>query len=201
MRLMITLMVALLVLAVAMSCVAGTNPNAKMGVHIMTHSAKMSCSSLPTLVSRDDLVRQWDSTSGTSLDAIIYLWGYTEFQGAEFAMLWPEEWGTAAFTPCGDLVIGGISTPSDSGISMTWLACIDTPGFHGVGYAWIYGTSPGDIGIRGHSEHDEVKVLDCSEGTDIPDTVFWGAVDQTPIEGPPVSTVPTTWGKIKGLFR
>lgn len=201
MKLMITLIAVFLVLVVAMSCLAGDNPSVKMAVHIKAHSAKMNCGTLPAISAREELAREWDSGSGESVDAIVYLWGFTEFLGVEFAMLWPPEWGSASFTPCGDLVIGGISAPSDSGISMTWLACQNTPGFQGVGWAWIYATSAGDIGIRGHTQHDEVKVLDCAEGIDIPDTVYWGAVDQDPIEGPPAATLPTTWGKVKSLFN
>lgn len=201
MKLVIAIVIIGSLVGMACTSLAGLNPNAKIGVHLATHAAKRACTSLPVITSRADLVRQWEAGLGPSVDAILYIWGYTEFQGFDIGMTWPVEWGSGAFTHCGTLGIGKIVEPSDTGISWTYTECQTPSGFAGIGWLWLYPSSMGDIGIRGRSDDDLVEILDCHLGKDQPETVYWACREKECIEGPPRATEPRTWGSIKALFK
>jgi hypothetical protein len=162
---------------------------------------------MPTITSRDQLVRRWDTGGSEDVHAIIYIFDYTEFSGAEFSLDWPAGWGSTAFEHCADLNIGNIVNPGD-GVSLTWLTCFEDPTastFTPIALAWLAVSGEADIVVDGHPQHDSLLVLDCGvwpEGAQFePDSVFQAAINKPPYQGDYKATEAATWGAIKALFR
>jgi hypothetical protein len=206
--------ITLLVLVSASLCFADDFKIPKMALHIEPH-AQRSCqkaATLPTITTRGDFDYDW-TVGGGEMDVFVYVFQYNRFQGAEFALMWPSDWGSTAFTACADLAIGSIVDPGD-GISLAWNTCqsraVTGKHFYPLGWAWLADpTTSAQIRIWDHPQGGHVNIFvggcaDSVEGDDLfnPDSVFYAAVDSVPYSGPPVYAVkPTTWGSIKAIFE
>jgi hypothetical protein len=191
----IPIVVIALTLAMSASAFAGGNPFAKVAIHVRPHDAKAACS--VTISTCSDIVT---TEPGFNIDAFPVFFDLAEFLGCEYGLCWPEWTYSAAFTSCGDLVIGTILLPGD-GASHTWLTC--QTGVCVPSYLWLYADYAGFIHPCPHPVSGVVNVLDCSEGVDTP--VAWlgagvyGMVGDDPCQ--PVGTSLGTWGGIKGVFE
>jgi len=192
--------VVFLCVALAGALLAGENPNAKIAVHVMTHNAKLSCSSsFPNLSDCDDIVYTVESQD---VDCFPVFFDLSEFLGCEYGMSWPGAY-SAAFTSCSDLTIGGIVDPGD-GVAHTWTECqnedIAIPG-----WAWIYEPDSATVCIVQHPLSFGIRVLDCSEGLDGPkyDPYCAGIAGDDGDDpcGYPTVTKNSTWGSVKSIFR
>jgi len=198
------LMKKVFVIAIALTLVlsamafAGNNPDAKVAVHVMAHSAKRSCTNLfPTIAGCADIVTDYGDYS---VDAFPVFFDLQEYLGCEYALCWPDWAYSAAFTSCSDFFLGGIAWPGD-GASHTWTVCQ-----YGValpGWVWLYADGPGTVCPCPHPDFDHIAVLDCAEGLDNPICIFcagvYGMIGDDPCE--PTGTAPSTWSEIKGMFE
>ena len=188
------------VLLLSTAVLAAYNPDAKVAIHIRAHNAKLGCD-YGTIVDCHDIVY---SFTGESIDAFPVFWDLTEYLGCEYAITWPEAWGTAAWNNCADLVIGEITSPG-MGASHTWLGGCKT-GVMVPSFLWLYAGSSGLICPIGHPQHGKIYVLSCHDVQEAVRTDRWGCaglngatVPVAPCDLPAVT--PTTWGEIKSLFQ
>jgi hypothetical protein len=204
--------VVMLVLLLTTVCMGGAWKPVKMALHVTTHISRTCTKNAPTVTSRDDLVRTW-TVGGGDMDVFFYIFQYGRFQGTDFALMWPAEWGSAVFTPCSDLAIGSIIFPGD-GISLAWQQCVNVEvkgPFVNCGWLWLGDpTSSGQIRIWDHPQHYDMHLYvgGCADSAETsnslvqPDSVFYAAVDSIPYSGPPIYAVEaTTWGSIKAVFK
>ena len=186
------------VLMLAGVALAGSNPLAKVTVHVKDHNAKQGCGTLPAITACEDIITTY---AGFSFDAFPVFFDLVEYQGVEYGLCWPDWTYSAAWTQCADLVIGAIVWPGD-GISQTWTAC-HAEAIVITGWAWLYADAPGLVTVCNHPVSGAIQILDCSEGLDGPVGNYpagvYGAEGEDPCE--PVMIKPTTWGAIKGIFE
>jgi hypothetical protein len=194
-----TLLVAFcFVLLLTSAVLAGANPQVKLAIHVRAHNAKLACN-YGTIIDCHDIVTTY---AGQDVDAFPVFFDLNEWRGCEYAITWPIEWGSAAFTSCSDFVIGSITEP-DSGASHTW------GGDCGAGvmvpsYLWLYANSSGQICPKGHPHHGHIYALDCHEAVDSVPAIsqgcagLYGAAGADPCA---IAVTPTTWGEIKSLFK
>jgi len=190
----------IMVLGIAIALFAGVNENGKVAIHVLDHSGKRSCTNqFPVIAGCEDIIT---TNAGTNVDFFPVFFDLAEYTGVEYGVTWSGP--SCAFTSCADFAIGGIVNSGD-GISQTWSDCHDEavaiPGF-----GWIY--SYGMICIVPHPKYGGPNVTDCSTPKiiDSLETVSLGCAGTNGFEGDDpctlkVSTNPTTWGQIKGMFR
>ncbi len=209
----IALLACILIIAFAAPCFSGQSRSyqtlaggPKMALHIQAHNAKQSCGNLPVIDQFEDITRMVSGTGDYDVFMVVFDFdGLTGggFTYAEFALVWPGGWGSAATSHCGDLAIGGIVNPYDA-IALSWSTCQTSHAFAPISWTWINAGGAGQIQIDYRSGLPRfLGVTDCAF-VEIPtEYVYFAGVDVTPWEGVPTvdATEPTTWGGIKAMFR
>lgn len=120
---------------------AGSNPDAKVAIHVSSHVAKRICGNLPTINSCEDITYTY--SGGGDVDFFVVFYDLDGYTGFNYSIDWPTEWSSCSFTSCSDFTIGRITEPGDS-IAQTWSDC-DYSGVCIPGFGWI-----GDIETSGH---------------------------------------------------
>jgi hypothetical protein len=186
---------------------AGSNPDAKVAIHVRAHSAKAGCTLTPTISSCSDIVT---TLASDNVDAFIVFYDLTSYTGCSYSLRWPAAWGSAALTSCSDLDIGTITLPDSTQYKAhTWTSC-QVKSICVAGFLWIYSNGPGYIRAIEPANNDlGLQMLDCGN----PKLLDWvhkscraglsGATGDTNCDCPdiPEATVPTRWGEIKSLFE
>lgn len=188
------------VLVTSSFCIGGSNPGAKVAVHVTTHFEKRSCTNqFPTIGSCEDIVYSLESGDA---DCFPVFFNLEEYLGCEYGLTWPGTY-SCTFTSCSDLTIGGIVYPGD-GVSHTWVSC-QSDDIAIPGWAWIYEADSARVCVIDHPQAFAVSVLDCSEGLDEPaEDPFCAGIAGELGDDPcdvPVANASSSWGAIKTLFR
>jgi hypothetical protein len=137
---------------------AGSNPNAKVAIHILPHDNRTCAKNFPTISSCEDILYTY--SSGGDLDFFVVFYDLTEYQGFQYAVTWPADWSSCAFTSCSDLTIGGIETPGDS-VAHAYTAC-DSSAICVPGFGWVdAGQVPGYIQAVDIPPSYGIEVGDC----------------------------------------
>jgi hypothetical protein len=176
------------------------NQNLKVALHVRAHETRTCSKNMPYINGRADLERVWDAY--TDVDVFFVVFSYDSLTGVQFGLRWPQDWGSAFTSHCGDLAIGSIRDPGD-GLSLTWQTCQtahDRPRYWPVAWAWLSPASDGEVSVTSHF----LTVADCAFLESEPESIFNAGLNVDPYEGPPngrVATVPATWGAVKAMFR
>jgi len=197
---------AFMVVAVALACVSygGSNDRLKIGIHVKSHPT--SCASgIPVFNSCHEIVSTYAGCG--DVDVLPVFFDLSEFTVTEFALSWPEEWGTMTWVRCkGTIDVGTISRSGD-GTAVAWSTCQSTwsvvPGF-----GWLDAGTAGLVRIVPNTATGDYGVVDCESGTepgyDYP--VFdpapagvCGATGGDPCV--PEGGAESTWGGIKAMYR
>jgi uncharacterized repeat protein (TIGR01451 family) len=170
-------------------------------VHVEEHLERRSCAEdMPVITACEDIIT---TTEAWNVDVFPVFYEIEEYVGVEYGLWWdPGTSYPAAFTSCSDLTIGDIANPGD-GVSQTWTSCQTGPAAI-PGWAWIYGEAPTFVCVVHHPMSEAVLVLDCEEQLGYQLVNFcagiYGAQGDDPCGGPQ-NVQPTTWGKIKSMFK
>jgi hypothetical protein len=195
--------IALLVLAFTASTCRAGDEDVKVALHVQEHDADQSCDNLPAIAGCGDISTTYSGCG--EVDVFTVFFDFDGCTGAEWALTWPEEWGTALTTSCGDFTIGTITAPGDW-VATTWSTCQPGPA---IIPAWTRLTAGGPgrvdpipkyrpgrmdyfLGIANCS-FAEINVM-CAFGVGV-----CGMYGGDPCG--PTASEPTTWGLIKGMFR
>jgi hypothetical protein len=140
----------------------GTNPNAKVAVHIMPHASRSCSKSFPAISSCEDITCTYPS--GGDVDFFVVFYDLEAYTGFGYSVTWPSEWSSCSFTSCSEFTIGGIVEPGDT-ISHAWTDC-DSSGVCIAGFGWL-----GDIETPGHISIGPIPgygidISDCQFQTD-----------------------------------
>jgi hypothetical protein len=161
----ITMAVSLIVV-VSSVCVGGTNPNAKVAVHVMPHASRSCTKNFPAIDGCEDIVYTY--SGGGDIDFFVVFYDLTAYQGFQYTVTWPTEWGICTFTSCSDLTIGGIEAPGDS-VAHAYTLC-DSSNVCIPGFGWLdAGEAPGYVQVVEAPRTYEIEVGGC-EGE--PDSVI-----------------------------
>jgi hypothetical protein len=147
----------------------GSNPDAKVAVHVRTHNAKAGCD-YGVIESCSDIVT---TIPDMSVDAFPVFFDLTEYTRVEFGLAWPDSWSSALWTACSDLSSRGIEHPGEGAISI-WETC--RTGAAVPGYAWLYACTPGLVCVCPHPETGKIWVVDCSSAVNEPILNFCAGV-------------------------
>lgn len=186
------------------------NANVKFAIHFVTYATK-SCSKLPSITAREQMVTRWNSTG--DVDAFFVVFDYDSLLNYEYALSWPSEWGSCSTVICAkDLAIGTIANPGD-GLVGTFYECQrpvrvggTRPNYWVVAKHWLAPSGAGEISILRNPATNMFGVTGCwPESNPIyafPETLYYGGILMDPYVGPPPNaTLPTTWGAVKALFK
>jgi hypothetical protein len=181
MRIILPTLVAL-AFGVSTIALCGSNPSAKVAIHVRAHAAKQTCQNLPTISECSDIVTTYE---GSSFDFFPVFFNLTEYVGFEYGVTWPSWTYSCAFTSCSDLVIGGIEWPGD-GVSQAWTEC-QSGAVAIPGWGWLDADSAGLVCVVDHPGSQVIKVLDCNQSVDEPVDNFcagvYGATGDDPCQG------------------
>jgi hypothetical protein len=220
----IAIVIAVGIIALALPCWAGggkgyvndtdaaaDNANVKFAIHFVTYATK-TCSKLPAISSREQIVTRWNSTG--DVDAFFVIFDYDSLLNYEYALTWPAEWGSCSTVICAkDLSLGGVVNPGDA-LSASFFDCQrpirlggSRPNYWPVVKHWFAPTGSGEIGIIRSSTTGMFGTVGCWPPSNPihaePETVYYGGILMDPYVGPPPgnATLPTTWGAVKALFK
>jgi hypothetical protein len=202
---MLLVVIGLLAIAFA-SAHGGTaaNQSIKFALHIEQHATRSCTKGMPSIATRDDLHRVHDTYE--DIDVFFVVFGFDSTTGAQYGLVWPEAWGSAATSHCGEFGIGSIVNPGD-GLAITWSGCQlggAVPAFWPVAWSWLLPTSDGEIEICDNPTTSKLTASSCSFVETEPESVFYAGINVDPYEGPPggrVAIQATSWGQIKAMFR
>ncbi len=149
---------AIFVAALSAVCIGGSNPEAKVAIHVMPHTSRSCTKNLPSISSCEDVVYTYGG--GGDIDFFVVFYDLAEYQGFQYAVTWPTEWSSCTFTSCSDMTIGGIETPGDS-VAHAYTDC-DSSAVCIPGFGWIdAGQVPGYIQVVDIAPTYRIQVGDC----------------------------------------
>jgi len=198
-----TATVALLILVlVASSCLAADS-DVKIAMHIKAHDGYQTCDNLPAISGCGDFTTTYQGCG--SVDVFTVFFDFEGCTGAEWALTWPEEWGTALTSHCGEFAIGSIIYPGDW-LAVTWSTCQPGPSVI-TAWTWLEAFSPGTVDpipkYRIEPWGPFMGITDCGFAEHHVMCAFGagacGVFGGDPCG--PTAVEPTTWGAIKGLLR
>ena len=166
-----SLVLALVVGAASTAAFAGTNPNAKIALHIKAHPT--SCTkSYPVITSCSGIVFTWAPIG--DLDAMPVFYDLAGFTLVETGLAWPEAaWGTGSWVRCkGDVSVGSIThtavpaNPAETaaqtnGVAIGWSTC-QSAAFVLPGFVWLLPTGAGTVTPAPNPATEDYGVVDCS---------------------------------------
>ncbi|MFH1218984.1 MAG: hypothetical protein V1694_00830 [Candidatus Eisenbacteria bacterium] len=174
----------------------------KVAIHVKSHDVE--CESVPAFQYCTQISTTYQGCG--EVDVVPVFFGLAEYSVVEFAVDWPQEWGSCTFTRCkGDIAVGNIVHSGD-GIAIAWIDCqyaiIVAPGF-----VSLHATTPGLISPHSNPATGELDVVNCAPSpgpyVDYPVAVIragvCGATGEVPCSTTRVQ--PSTWGQIKAQFK
>lgn len=195
--------VALLVLVfAAATCLAG-DENVKVALHVQAHGPDQDCGNLPAIGGCGDISTTYPGCG--DIDVFTVFFDFEGCTGAEWALTWPEEWGTAITTSCSFFTLGDITVPGDW-IAVVWSDCQPGPVIIPA-WTWLTASSPGAIGpipkYRVQPWGPFMGITDCAYAEHYVMCAFGAGVCGAYGGDPcgPTAAEPTTWGAVKGMFR
>jgi hypothetical protein len=192
----------ILLIAFAVSAVAGSNLYYKVALHVVSSTERTCESGRPDIHDCDGINTTYQGCG--EFDVFPVFFDLVEVRRIEYALIWPVEWGTCAFTACaGDNVIGDIVSAGD-GIAHEWTGCrqaqILIPGYA----RFSASTSPGIVALGTNPTTGFLGVTDCQGNSDLAIGVSAAGVCGIPGEDPcdcGCDSGQRTWGAIKSMFR
>ncbi len=196
------LTVTILALAISTACFAGNNPNFKVAIHVEPRDCDRNCAfGLPDLEDACDIEATYQGPREFEIFPVFY--ELTELKCVEYSITWTGAY-PCAYTSCSYTHIGTILWSGD------WIAhcynyCVPGPVVI-PGWGWIEMNKPGRICVTPVAASGRIGVLDCTgENIDEPVAVYCagvrGAEGDDPCRGLVRATEPTTWSKVKSMFR
>jgi hypothetical protein len=142
----------------------------------MPHASRTCAKGFPSLAGCEDIVTTEPSPD---VDVFPVFYDLVEFQGFEYALVWPGP-ESCAFTSCSDLTIGGIVFPGD-GISHAWTSCqYDQVAI--AGWAWLH--DYGAVCVVEHPKAGNLGIADCHRGADMPVASFCAGIGDSVGDNP-----------------
>ena len=198
------LLVLCCLLITAGGAVGGSNPDAKVAVHVLPFDCHRACArNFPVLENPCDIIATIKNCG--DIDFFPVFFDLVEYQGVEYGVEWPGSY-SCAYTICSYTHIGEIVWPGD-GTSQCWQGCMSGPMVI-PGWGWITVDEPGEVCIVPHPQSGGILVGGCGPGCPELDTLTTTycagvcAVDgEHPCKpgGQPIAA--TTWNSIKYIFR
>jgi uncharacterized repeat protein (TIGR01451 family) len=173
---------------------------AKVAIYVRPHAHWHKCTvDTPHIDHCSDIREDSDSC-----DVTVYpvFFDFPEFQAFEYSMVWPDDWGSMTFISCSDATIGSIVHPWDS-VVQSWGACRGG-GLVMPAVCHLTATDPGQIRVAENWNAGRIGITTCRGNTYNVMVSFPGGVCGENVDAPcgyPTRAVPTTWGKIKYMFR
>jgi hypothetical protein len=191
---------AAFVLAVSSVAIAGSNPNVKVGIHVLPHDPERWCYlNFPVINDPSEIVFTYEGCE--EVDFFPVFFDLNECLCVEYAVVWPGN-QTCSFNPCSYSHIGEIIEPGDW-IAHCWDGCK-------TDYAVIPGWGEvtmdhyGLVCLAPTPESGRIGILDCNDRIDTPIANFCagvcGRVGEDPLQDDQ-ATVSGTWGGVKSMFR
>ena len=151
---------------------AGSNPAAKVAVHVLPHDDFRTCSrDFPDISDCSEISTTCGCCGGVDVFPVFF--DIQEYMGVEYGLAWPGS-GSCTFRTCSDLHIGDILWSGD-GISQVWFDCkvgsAVIPGF-----TWIDFAQPARVCVVPHPENGLISILDCGDALDEPVATFCAGV-------------------------
>jgi hypothetical protein len=196
-------MAAILTILLSVAVHAGSNPDAKVAVHVIPHGSRSCTKNFPSITECGNII--YTDPTG-DVDAFPVFFSLVEYAGLAYAVTWPGTYSTV-FSSCSDLTVGEIVYTGDPA-SHAWTTCqqmtVAIPS-----YLWISEPSPSMICVVAHPDTTigMIQIGDCTLPYAQTDSVpaektycagIMGADGEYPCEN---ATEPTTWGGIKRIFR
>ena len=136
----------------------GSNLEAKVVVHVLPHASRSCTKNFPSIDGCEDII--YTHPGGGDIDFFVIFYDLTAYQGFQYTVTWPTEWGSCSFTSCSDLTIGGIETPGDS-VAHAYTDC-DSSAVCIPGFGWMdAGQVPGYIQVVDIAPTYRIQVGDC----------------------------------------
>jgi hypothetical protein len=192
--------VTALVLILSGLAVAGNNPDVKVGIHVLPHDPERGCyRNFPVVDDAGDIVFTYDGCEEVDFFPIFF--DLTEWRCVQYAVVWPGS-QICDFTVCSYSHIGEIIHSGDW-IVHCWHDC-KTGNAVIPGWGEVTMDAYGLVCLAPGDDIGEIAILDCDYGLDYPTANFCagvcGRVGENPLYADQ-ATVPSTWGKVKSLFR
>jgi hypothetical protein len=190
-----------LVLLVSCQALGGSNPDVKVGIHVLPHDPERGCFlNFPVVDDPSDIVFTY-SGCGEEVDFFPIFFDLTECRGVEYAVIWPGS-QTCTFTICSYTHIGQLVNSGDW-IAQCWKEC-KTAYAVIPGWGEVTMDTPGYVCLAEVPESERIAIMDCDLNIDLPVANFCAGVCGTIGENPlyaDQATEPTTWGGIKSMFK
>ena len=154
-----TICCAVVLTLMLISALAAGSKLPVVAVHL-EKSKLRNCSSYAPLPDLEEINTTYNGVG--EMDALVILYSFGEARGFSFAMSWPEAWGSADWTDCGDLNIGKITNPGDA-TGIIWNGCITDSTPLLIGWLSLTVASPGIIDILPSPNEGVMAILDCNE--------------------------------------
>ena len=197
-----------LVSAILSACVcatAGINADHKAAIHVLPHESRSCTQNSPSIGACGDIVTTYAGCG--DIDFFLVFYDLVRWQGMEYGLWWPPEWGECVYTKCaGDLFIGDIAASGD-GLAAACFECQYSE-IVIAGFAWVTAETPGVVCpvLSPCPTAPHLGVGDCDEfGAELEFSRcafcagVCGAVGDDPCG--PSDVEPATWSKIKSMFR
>ena len=187
------------------SAFPGINADHKVAVHVMPHESRDCTKNFPAIEACGDIATTYEGCG--DIDFFLVFFNLVRWQGMEYGLWWPPQWGECVYTTCaGDLFIGDIVSSGD-GLAAACFECQHTE-IVVAGFAWVLAETPGTVCpvLSPCPTAPHLGVGDCSEfggELDFARCSFCagicGAIGDDPCG--PTQTEARAWGAVKALFR
>ncbi len=144
------------VLALSAAGTAGPNYYHKLALHVVPHG--VTCKNMPSFASCRDITATYTGTG--DIDVLPVFFDLNGCLLIEFGLMWPEAWGTCAYSTCvPGISVGRIVNPGDA-IATAWSDCRNDWAIpHGS--AWLNATGPGLVSFVPSPKTEWIGVVDC----------------------------------------
>jgi len=182
---------------------AGQNPAVKVALHAEAYAKRRTCEDV-VITDCSQIVSTLDLSPDYSYDILTVFFDVTGVTACEYGLTWAAGLSySAAFSGCGDLLIGDILWPGD-GVAVSWTLCqMGWSIIPGWVYIDVLPEQPLVICPIPNPTTDFIGVTDCDFDPDAPICFFCaglhGAIGDDPCE--PTAAEASTWGGIKSMFK
>jgi hypothetical protein len=198
-RMFTSVWLGILAVGVVGPALAGPNQNFKVAVHVEAHIPKRMCADLPVIAGCGDIQTTYE---GANIDFFPVFFDLVGYNAIEYGVVWPDAWGSCAYTVCTYSSFRDIRWPGDS-MMHGYGECEHDP-VTVPGWGWLYATGPGTICLVDPPEPiSYLGVSGCGKDRlDFPVCNFCAGILGSVGDDPcgPTATESSTWSSIKALF-
>jgi hypothetical protein len=190
-----------LALVLTASAYGGANEGHTVAIHVISHGSTTCTKGFPAIDDCEDVVYEYESCD--DIDVFPVFLDLSGVTGIQYGLTWPSAWGSCAYTACvGDFTIGDIEDPGD-GIAHSWSECQNVS-IVVAGYGWLSPSGSGLVCPTLNPRTYKIGTSDCDFVEDSAYETYCAGVCGGDGEDPcpyPTGRNPSTWGKIKRMFR